>query len=140
MKVVFLDIDGALNNFGLTRRNGLDYIDEPMVGLLGGVVKRTGGDIVLSSFWRLDPRDRSLVDSALKRHGMFVSDRTPSMPGPRSKWLRENPEVVRYAIIDDDEDAGVGMAHSFFRTDPEMGMTARTAEMIVSHLNWGDDD
>ena len=144
MKVVFLDIDGVLNNFGLIRRNGLDYIDEPMVGLLGGVVKRTGADIVLSSFWRLDPRDRSLVDSALKRHGMFVSDRTPSMPGPRadeiSKWLQENPEVVRYAIIDDDEDAGVGMAHSFFQTDPEIGMTAHTAEMIVSHLNWGDDD
>jgi len=144
VKVIFLDVDGVLNNFGLIRANGFDYIDEQMVMVLAGVVSQTGADIVLSSFWRLDPRDRSLVDSALKRYGMFVSDRTPSMPGPRadeiSAWLRENPEVERYAILDDDDEAGIGMDHSFFRTDPEVGITGRIAEMIVSHLNWGYDD
>ena len=144
MKVIFLDVDGVLNNFDLIRLNGFDYIDDAMVRVLAGVVTRTGADIVLSSFWRLDPRDRSLVDAALKRHGMFVSDRTPSMPGPRaveiSSWLRVNPEVERYAIVDDDEEAGVGMDHSFFQTYAEVGITAQVAERIVSHLNWGVDD
>lgn len=144
MKVLFLDVDGVLNNFDLIRANGFDYIDDSMVRVLGGVVKRTGADVVLSSFWRLDQKDRSLVDAALKRYGMFVSDRTPSMPGPRageiSAWLRMNPEVERYAILDDDEEAGIDMAHSFFQTDAEVGITAQMAERIVSHLNWGSDD
>ena len=144
VKVLFLDVDGVLNNFDLIRSNGFDYIDESMVRVLAGVVKQTGVDIVLSSFWRLDPRDRSLVDAALKRHGMFVSDRTPSMPGPRageiSTWLRMNPEVIRYAILDDDDEAGMDMGHSFFQTDPEVGLTNQIAGMIVSHLNWGEDD
>jgi hypothetical protein len=144
VKVLFLDVDGVLNNFDLIRANGFDYIDDAMVRVLAGVAKQTGADIVLSSFWRLDPHDRSLVDAALKRHGMFVSDRTPSMPGPRageiSAWLRMNPEVERYAILDDDEEAGIGMESSFFLTDAEVGITAKIADAVVSHLNWGDDD
>ena len=144
MKVLFLDVDGVLNNFDLIRANGFDYIDDSMVRVLGGVVRQTEADIVLSSFWRLDPKDRSLVDAALKRHGMFVSDRTPSMPGPRageiSTWLRMNPEVERYAILDDDDEAGIDMEHSFFQTDAEIGITAQIADRIVSHLNWGNDD
>lgn len=144
MKVLFLDVDGVLNNFDLIRSNGFDYIDDAMVRVMAGVVRQTEADIVLSSFWRLDPKDRSLVDAALKRHGIVVSDRTPSIPGPRaaeiSNWLRMNPEVERYAILDDDDEAGIGMEHSFFQTDAEVGITAQMADRIVSHLNWGSDD
>ena len=144
MKVLFLDIDGVLNNFGLIRANGFDYIDDMMVRILAGVIAQTEAGIVLSSYWRLNPKDRSLVDAALGRYGMFVSDRTPSIPGPRadeiSDWLDKNPEVVRYAILDDDGDAGIGMDHSFFQTDPEVGITTRIADRIVSHLNWREDE
>lgn len=144
MKVIFLDIDGVLNNFALIRAHGFDHIDEAMVRVLGGIVRQTEADIVLSSFWRLDPRDRSLVDAALKNHGMFVSDKTPSLGGSRgteiASWLESNPGVERYAILDDDEEAGVGMEHSFFQTDAEVGITTRIAGAVVSHLNWGSND
>lgn len=139
MKVVFLDIDGVLNNFDLIRRNGFDYIDAGMVRRLATVVRKTSAQIVLSSFWRLNPRDRSLVDCALGHSGLAVLDRTPSIPGPRadeiSEWILSNPGVKRFAILDDDEDAGIGMEHSFFNTDPEVGITPEIVRAVVSHLN-----
>lgn len=141
MKVLFLDIDGVLNNFGLIRANGFDYIDPDMVKSLGAAVAQTGAHIVLSSFWRLQQKDRELVDAALGAHGMSVHDRTPSLPGPRAneiaQWLSSNPLVRGYAIVDDDQDAGIGMEHSFFQTDPEVGITWRIVHGIVSHLNRG---
>lgn len=144
MKVVFLDVDGVLNNFDMIRDYGFDYIDDDMVRRLGMVISQTDADIVLSSYWRLNPKDRSLVDAALKKWGMFVHDRTPHMPGPRfveiSQWLGENPEADRYAIIDDDEEAGVGMEASFFRTDPEVGITFEIAKKVIVHLNGGEDE
>lgn len=144
MKVVFLDIDGVLNNFALIRANGFDYIDEAMVRMLGSLVGQTGASVVLSSFWRLDPKDRALVDRALGVAGMAVVDRTPSIPGDRaaeiSQWLRSKPEVRRFAILDDDEGAGAGLEHSFFQTDPDVGITHDIVRRAVLHLNGGQDD
>lgn len=143
MKVIFLDIDGVLNNYDLVRRNGFDYIDPDMVVGFSRAVRGTGADIVLSSFWRLDLKDRALVDAALSVHGMSVRARTPSLFGPRaneiSSWLGDNPWVKRYAILDDDEGAGVGMEHSFFQTDPEIGITGPIIDRLISHLNGGSD-
>lgn len=144
MKVVFLDIDGVLNNFGLIRANGFDYIDDDMVRRFGLIIAQTEADIVLSSYWRLNPKDRLLVDEALKAWGLFVSDRTPHVPGPRfveiSQWLGENPGVSRYAIVDDDDQAGVGMEGSFFQTDPEVGITTDIVNRVILHLNGGEDE
>jgi hypothetical protein len=144
MKVVFLDVDGVLNNFDLIRTNGFDYIDGDMVRRLGLVISQTQAYIVLSSYWRLSPKDRVLVDQALKEWGMFIHDRTPHVPGPRyveiSQWLGENPEVGHYAILDDDEDAGVGMETSFFQTDPEIGITFEIAKKVIAHLNGEEDE
>ena len=144
MNIVFLDIDGVLNNFSLIQRHGFDYIDSSMVIRLGRIIDRTGAEIVLSSYWRLDPKDRSVVDHSLGEHGMSVMDVTPRLSGPRAneirQWLGENRDVVRYAILDDDDEAGIGMEHSFFQTDPEVGITAEIANSSILHLNGGEND
>ncbi len=141
MKVVFLDIDGVMNTYDLVRSHGFDYIDRSLVALLATVVRDTGAEMVLSSFWRLDPKDRLLVDLALKEFGMFVYDKTPSLSGPRANeiksWLAANTQVEKYAILDDDEDAGVGMEHSFFQTSAEIGLTSEIVSRVISHLNRG---
>lgn len=138
MKVVFLDVDGVLNNFDLLRRNGFDYIDPVMVGRVGLVVGQAGAKIVLSSTWRLTHENRSLVAAALGEQGMFIHDVTPSLNTFRSEeisnWLRDNPAVDRYAIFDDDDDAGFGMGDAFFQTDPEVGITDRIAAAALSYL------
>jgi hypothetical protein len=139
MKVIFLDIDGVLNNLSLIQSNGFDYIDEGMVSILGLVVAETGAEIVLSSTWRVDPRDRALVEAALKRNGMSVMDSTPNLGGRRSdeisKWLAGAPHVESFAILDDIDDAGFGMGSSFFQTDPEVGLTVDIARKVSSHFN-----
>lgn len=139
MKVVFLDVDGVLNNFSLIRDNGFDYIDPTMVGRMKLVISQTNANIVLSSYWRLDRRDRGLVDAALASKGMAIRDVTPKLFGTRaseiSTWIRANPSVRRFAIIDDDEEAGIGMSDSFFWTDPEVGLTLDIVDRVVSHLN-----
>lgn len=142
MKVVFLDVDGVLNNFTLVHQNGFDYIDPVMVGRVGLVVKQTGSEIVLSSTWRIVEEDRRLVSAALGEQGMFIHDVTPNLKTFRaqeiSDWLRDNPGVERYAILDDDEDAGFGMEDSFFQTDPEVGITDDLVAAAISHLRRGD--
>jgi len=141
MKVIFLDIDGVLNNFSLIQANGFDYIDQGMVSTLGLIVAETGAEIVLSSTWRINPRDKALVEAALERQGMSVMDSTPDLGGWRaaeiSKWLEGAPQVESFAILDDVDDAGFGMGSSFFQTDPEVGLTVDIARKASSHLKGG---
>jgi hypothetical protein len=139
MRVIFLDVDGVLNNFELLRQNGFDYIDPGMVALVGLIVKKTKAKIVLSSSWRLDAADMRLVGMALGEQGLFIYDTTPKSAGARSheisSWLESNPSADVYAVLDDDEDAGFGMSGSFFQTDPEVGLTEEIAMKVVEHLN-----
>jgi hypothetical protein len=139
MNVIFLDVDGVLNTVGLLYHYGFEYIDEDMVELLSKLVVKTGAKIVLSSTWRLDKKSRRLVDEALARQGMSVLDRTPKIEGAFrseeiSDWLGRHPEVVRYAIIDDTPEAGIGLEKNFFRTDPDIGLDEKIAGEIFRHL------
>ena len=47
-KVIFLDIDGVLNDEGKNLKRGV-YIDEEMTARLKKIVEATGAQIVLSS-------------------------------------------------------------------------------------------
>lgn len=138
MKVIFLDVDGVLNNFNLLSRYGFNYIDGGYVSLLAQIVRATGARIVLSSSWRLKDEDRSIVESALRLNGLEIDDQTPDLRGRSrmeeiSLWLKDHPDVVKFVILDDDEDAGFGM-DGFFQTDPEIGLTGKMAEKIVLYL------
>lgn len=139
MKVIFLDVDGVLNTASLLYHYGIHYIDEDLVDLFSTIVEKTGAEIVLSSTWRLKEGDRGMVSSALARRGMEIHGATPRIHNaPRAeeikKWLSERPEVDRYAILDDDLAAGIGMENNFFPTDFEIGLEERTAARIVRHL------
>lgn len=139
MKVIFLDVDGVLNSAGLLYHYGFDYLDEDMVSLFCRVVKETGAEVVLSSSWRLNGRSRSIVSEALAVHDVEIVGTTPRLRGePRyreiSEWLSDHPDVERYAILDDDPEAGGGMGGSFFMTDLEIGLDEATARKVVRHL------
>lgn len=137
--MIFLDVDGVLNTASLLYHYGFDYIDDDMVGLLATVVQKTGAKIVLSSTWRLQKESMRMVEEALKRHGLSVLDRTPRIEDAFrseeiSRWLGEHPEVDRYAILDDNPEAGRGLEDNFFMTDMETGLDRETVERMVRHL------
>lgn len=116
--ILFLDVDGVLNNGNWAMemyekgvrvfRDGLLY--EPSLRQLRRIVDATGARIVVSSSWRLDPESYACLLDWLEKFGMTVYDETPSTGGQRgddiTAWLDEHPGNWRYVILDDDDDMG----------------------------------
>lgn len=140
MKVIFCDFDGVLNNSktpSSTNHEGLLLMSDPiMVFMLNLIVDRTDAKLVLSSSWRHDPTWRKTMSA----NGIVFDflGRTPSLPnGPRSeeirRWLKDNPQVTKYAVLDDDRDADLGDG-SFFKTSWEIGLTQQIADEVEKYL------
>lgn len=145
MKIIFLDVDGVLNTPKLIRRFGFNFIDDILVALVARIVRETGAEIVLSSTWRIEEKDKSLVAQALSRHGLEIHDCTPVLrrngDWTEDNWVRRHEEigawisenrVERFAIIDDMDDARI--EGSFFQTDEDVGLTVEIAERVIEHL------
>lgn len=142
MKVIFLDIDGVLNSREYDAKcamTGGDLLQpDPravirLIGILQRVEKATGEapKIVLSSSWRLD---KSIT------WPFPVYDVTPKLAEATSradeieKWLEVNEmdfNTEDYVILDDEADAGLLHPDRFIRTDPQTGLSADDAEVIV---------
>ncbi|MGZ5970954.1 MAG: HAD domain-containing protein [Polyangiales bacterium] len=150
MRVLFLDIDGVLNTRSYVQSAGwaaplgsdrdLQIIDPAAVGLLNLVVEETGALVVISSSWRIT-YELPQLDSMLKQRGFDgrVLGATPQLPGRRrcmeiGEWLADNRRVDAFAIVDDDEDAGVEHARNFVQTSFEEGLTRDHVETLVRIL------
>lgn len=140
MKVIFLDVDGVLNTPKTLRKFGFDFIDDILVALVARIVRETEAKIVLSSTWRLDERNKIMVEQALAKHNLAIHDCTPRIESEGwverreeiQLWLDDNA-VTKFAIIDDWEDASIG--DSFFHTNENTGITLDLAEKIIFHLS-----
>ena len=106
MRVIFLDIDGVLNNSETPNPRRFPYVvDTRLLARFCKLVRSTGARVVLSSSWRVDP----IGQLAAKFYGIPFSDVCPDMPKAARcdeirSWLRRHPEVTRYAVLDDDDD------------------------------------
>jgi hypothetical protein len=115
MKVIFLDVDGVLNDQMWLRLYENGEIDKERVARLAEIVKATSAVIVLSSSWRVLPDElddmdkwvwRQLVE-ALHEYGMSIHDRTPVIGMDRpleiKTWLDQHKgQVEAFVSIDDD--------------------------------------
>ena len=94
MKVLFLDIDGVVNN-KRTKENfkGFMAIDPAMAALVQRIVRNTGCEIVLSSSWRLFQNGRDEIERKICK----FADITPILHAPRGYeikvWLTPHPEI-----------------------------------------------
>lgn len=117
MKILFLDIDGVLNNRASMIRAVRDNhhpphalgqiytMDPACVNRLRSLVEETGVKIVLTSVWRVRA---GMAEAAFSWAGwsdppiIGVTDVTEH---DRSRgitsWLAEHPEVTSYALLDD---------------------------------------
>ncbi len=116
MKVIFLDIDGVLNEDTTpTRtRSRLIFIDQDKLLLLKRIVDATGAKIVLSSTWRYGRDDARYsgdfleLQEAFQKVGLDFYSYTPEdvfgiRRGMEIKaWLGLHPEVNRFIILDDE--------------------------------------
>lgn len=122
-KVIFLDIDGVLNDD--RHMPGAPVIDVDKVGILAYIVCQTDAHIVLSSSWKrawlrfeangYEPRDRYdkdlvLLRELLDKNDLVIEGYTPeSGSGPYARpheiraWLLTHCNVRSFVILDDDD-------------------------------------
>lgn len=129
MKVLFLDVDGVLNNSS-TRERCCGYIgvDKALARRLVQwyrFYEKTGLKIVLSSTWRLHPE----MWPALNAESIEWIDTTPHLITENrgdeiSKWLNFHSEVTNYVVLDDNL-YNIHIFHpvNFVRTNPDIGLT-----------------
>jgi len=140
MKIIFLDIDGVLNCTQTPNPRKFPYvIDARLLRRLKRLLEQSKAKAVLSSSWRVDPT--GLL--AAKHFGVPFIDVCPDMPSERRcvemrAWLIEHPEVVSYAVIDDEDDGVDDMP--LFQPCRKTGLTPEIAKGVVRYLAGETDE
>ncbi len=150
-KIIFLDIDGVLNNHETLakkyRGSGIMGVDPYRVLLLNRIVEATGAEIVLSSSWR-HGTEESL--KTLKTTIGFIDITGTCCSGIRGveihNWLTKNVKGFssdgykkgehKVAILDDDSDMLLWQKDHFFQTSfMGEGLTEEICTKVIEHLN-----
>lgn len=152
MKVLFLDVDGVLNNddwawemFNKYKievyRNNILY--QPHLVQLRRIINETGAKIVVSSSWRKIHSAYEDLKHWLQMYGMEVYGETPYVGGIRGDdieaWLKEHNDVEEYAILDDDTDMGEHYGH-LVNTFYMEGLTPEMADECIKMLGGKKDE
>lgn len=147
MNILFLDVDGVLNNWPDRKEFGLHYICPAKVLVLATIIEKTKAKIILSSTWRLAKKNSDMVERALAQAGLRFEGSTEDLIWIKRKqsltitradeiidWLKRNAaKSDKFAILDDTEEAGYGLEHSFFKTDDDIGLTTEIAQRVITH-------
>ncbi|MCL1944898.1 MAG: HAD domain-containing protein [Firmicutes bacterium] len=134
MKIIFLDIEGVLSVSG--------RIDPLCCARLKQILDSTQTNIVLSSSWRLYDDDFGFVLSKIAKYGIdreYFVDKTPSSAKGRAyeiySWLQENPEVIKYVVLDDNDISDKYIPKdNFVQTDSYVGLSNNDMELCVKIL------
>jgi len=161
LKILFLDVDGVLNN-PYTRWDDMQCgIDDEMLKYLKFIVVRTGCKIVLSTTWRLSDDAKTVLLHTLKVRGDMNPDdliigQTPNLKKQGyhrtheiAEYLRSNAyrfNVVSWVAVDDlslhkyDDFSRQFMDGHFVRTDKLTGMTPENMMQCIECLNANDNE
>jgi hypothetical protein len=162
MKIIFLDIDGVLNNeewfaskeFSKGEENYSGFLDHDnpqdqinfwkhyispiLAQRVKDIVEATGAKIVLSSSWR---RSNYSID-VLKLFGIECVDMTTRDRGKIltrgeeiQEWLDKHPEVENYIILDDARNMLESQKPFFVFTNRDMGVRERDVKKAIDILN-----
>lgn len=147
MKIIFLDVDGVLNNACWARKmydEGVhvyadDLLYDPSIKQLKRLIDATNAKVVLSSSWRNHPDAMKHLATQLAAYNIFVYGVTPNV-GPQrgddiSEWLANHP-IDNYVILDNDSDMTVHMDH-LVKTDFETGLQYTHVDRAIALLNGG---
>ena len=155
MKVIFLDVDGVLNNAWTAERSpgGYTGVSDELIRNLKKIVSATGAKIVLSSDWRLvrhhliRSRDYRYLAGKLQTIGnLKISGHTDDISWNRrgaeiSKYLEDHPEITEFVILDDIpfSDFFTGkLSDHLVLTDSGEGLTDADAAEAVQILQEAD--
>ena len=152
-KVIFLDVDGVINDAVTEDRtpDGFIGLCTAMIVNLARVVEKTDAKIVLVSTWKSEwdeleenrTPDGAYLDKRLKEHDIVISDKTADRVSDRGNgivtWLKNHPEVKNWIVLDDDvffDYAHLGIMPHLIRTRfCYGGLTAELADQAIAKLN-----
>lgn len=147
-KVLFLDVDGVLNNNDTKECSPRGYvgIDDILLKRLSVIISKTNASVILSSSWKdmsEDDEDWLYLVDKLKSIGVEIKDKTkdflrPSRRGAGiSAYLKRNPDIKDFVILDDfDFDFRVqGLYPHFVLTNAEIGITDDDVNKAIDILN-----
>lgn len=156
MKVVFLDVDGVLNEEkSRSRCCGYLGVDDSKVKNLAKIVEETNAAIVLISTWKDDWRKTdkahqgilaNYLDRKLKKQGLVALDKTKSIDKNGFhfsrgegilQYLADN-KVEKYVILDDNQFNydSCGLSDYYIKTDAyNGGLTEELAVKAIKLLN-----
>lgn len=160
-KIVFLDIDGVLNDHGFNPEVLCGRIDVDKVSRFNRVIRTTGAKFVLSSAWRYivyrGEANLSGMEWLLRSHGVLAgylrgvtwpdsirkgtyNGQPANWPAENERgsqiteWLTSNPWYNGHLVIDD-LDLGISFAgHPFVQTDSTVGLTDEDADRAIELL------
>lgn len=139
MKVLFLDIDGVLNNEATKERcsqgrfKGFIGLDKRLLGLYLDWIKDKPIEVVISSTWRLD--QDQLAEMA--NHGIKWRDVTANL-GYRGRevqaWISQHmPD--KFAILDDIQQFYAWQLPHFIQTSYIHGLRPKNLKKVEAILN-----
>lgn len=120
--VIFMDIDGVINNYLYCERMknepknpDLPFLTEMDLDMMKRIVRlatETNSDIVLSSSWKAvwnyenNDIGKTNMQKMFDYVGIHIIDTTPDLTDGRAKeikqWLDEHPTVTHFVSLDDD--------------------------------------
>ena len=157
-KVIFLDIDGVLNNFKtpcdviVEHHDLIQGVDTRKVKRLAKIVEATGASIILSSDWRYgwyadgegNWMHANYLNKKFAKENLIIEEKTPYNPitcerGPEiHQYLQEHPEVTDWVILEDtDWDSFYeypDVMRHWVHTDGRIGLTEKDAAAAISIL------
>jgi hypothetical protein len=151
MKVLFLDIDGVLNDSHFNPAAESSSLLGSAVTRLNQILRATGAKLVLSSSWRYLILDRAMTlqgfEYLLRTHGIDKGtlightgpdDADDSQPGRAvqiRRWLQDNHNVTAWAALDDHV---LDLGDESWRhvlTDGQVGLTDADAAAVIEILS-----
>lgn len=159
MRIIFLDIDGVLNNAEYYKTKSLDshhkessHFDNDNINALNKISESTGAKIVISSAWRM-LKTLEEISTLFNKVGINaeVIGSTESLHykdtyelAPRGleilKWIKDHHRTLKeglknYVIIDDENDILDIQDKHFFQINDVVGLTDENADAIIAFLN-----
>lgn len=149
-KILFLDVDGVLNNTKTLEeaadRREFDPICGICLSFLKDIVEKTDCNIVLSSAWRLDKWNVKKLRRAFFDVGIHHNfPQTPNLNSERhfeiEDWLaKHNVDPAIVVVLDDDGDAKIqnvpaNIKEIFLQTSRHVGLDRAIADKAIEFFN-----
>jgi hypothetical protein len=156
-KVVFLDIDGVLNNAEFDRTSegwSPNAMDPRSIGVLNAIIRRSAAWIVISSSWRklhsLSEIRRVLYEAGLIGEIIdtipclygYLADEVAPRPMTRGdeiqEWINLQEEKPTSFVIIEDEEPMAHLEPHTVRIDGKVGLLLEHLDKALALLNDGE--